>query len=176
MLDLDVPSGEEVPRRRFGVSQLAVAVLVAMTAAAVGTHLVEDRRRQIGEQATVSLTTLVARAGSGGSDGRTMTIEGSVAVANSGPLPVAVDEVRGDAGGLTFLSTSTATVRPGVDYVLVTITADCAQGFTDPGQAVLKVRTADGQTRVTSSMMIVQGTPWATSHEQICRPVSRAGP
>ncbi|GIF62302.1 hypothetical protein Ais01nite_03370 [Asanoa ishikariensis] len=182
MLDLDVPPDAEsglvdrFRRRRFGVLPMAVAVLLAMASAAAATHVVEDRQRRASEQAEVSLTTLVGRSGSVSGDSRTMTIEGSLAVANSGPLPVVVEEVRGSAGGLTFLSTASATIRPGVDWILVTVTASCAEGISgQPLPAVLKVRTADGQARVTSSLMIVQGTPWATTHEQICRPVTQAG-
>ena len=136
VLDLDIaPDGDSqggfttfFRQRRFGLLPVAVMVLVGMAAAAVGTHLFEERQRQARQASQVSLTALVAGSGSGGGDGRTVTIEGSLAVANSGPVPVLVEEVRGSGGGLTFQSRGARTVRPGVALIPVSVTVECAKG------------------------------------------------
>jgi hypothetical protein len=174
VLDLDVAPEAGVAKRwtkaRLGALPVAIAVLVGMAVAAAGTHIFEDRRRAAREASEVSLTALVAgSSSSGGGDSRILTLEGHLAVANSGPLPVVVENATGSVGGLTFSSTAERTVRPGVVQIPVTVTIECAAGIPVAAiESVLRVRTADGQVRAASSLMIVAGTSWAHSYEQMC--------
>lgn len=141
-----------------------------MVAGGLVTHVVESSQRQARQDADVSLIALVGSAGTARSDGLTLTMEANLTLVNSGPVPVVVEQVTGDAGGLRFRSGRPTTVAPGVKSVPVTATVGCAPDLpAAPVEAVLTVRTADRKVRETSSLMIVQGTPWAFTHQQACQ-------
>ncbi|WP_116070338.1 hypothetical protein [Asanoa ferruginea] len=185
MLNLDEPSAPRVRHRSFagrlfapriGIPQFIAALVVSVAVAVTATHTLESRRRQAADNAHVALTALVGPVESGGRNGRTVTLRATLTVVNTGPAAVVLEEVTGTIGGLTFRSDRSATIRPGVRRVAVTVTIDCVKGIpTEPVEAVMNVETADGQARVASPLMVVQGTLWAEASEQMCRSFSHPG-
>jgi hypothetical protein len=179
VMDLDessVPRVHHRPRAgrllapRIGIPQFVAVLVFSVAVAATATHTLESRRRQAADNAHVALATLVGAGGSGGGrNGRTVTLETTLTVINTGPKAVLLRQVTGTIGGLAFRSDGSGTVRPGVKQVEVTVTIDCVKGIPpEPLRTVMDVETADGQARAASSLMAVQGTLWAEDFERMC--------
>nr|MDT0658639.1 hypothetical protein [Micromonospora sp. DSM 115978] len=186
VLDLDIPLNEGAPllrdsrfhhvwKSRIPVSIAIALVLGASVIAAVSTHWWDLRQQRQAQQAAVSLQVLVPASGAitaGGVDGSNVTVEGSLALVNSGPAEVEVTALHAVEDGLTvWTSKAPGVVRPGTGLVDVRATLDCAVGMPiEPVRLTMQVRTADGRGRESSSLLATAGTLWHDLLDRMCHP------
>jgi hypothetical protein len=193
VFDLDVRSEDELHQlslrgqvqhgwRRVGaarISALLAFVLLVGGAVVAGsvTHWWDLRQQRLAQEAVVSLVALVPASSveRGGGDGRRAEIEARLALANSGPLPVEVSDLRATQDGFALRMEGTSRlVRPGVSSVIVQVTLDCMAGMPrEPVRVLMSVRTMDGKLHQASSLMVVVSTPWSENFDWTCEPPSR---
>jgi hypothetical protein len=152
-----------------------MAVVLSSTLAAATTRWWDTREDRAAQESALSLTVLVAGTPmlGGGADGSSMSADVSVAVANTGPLPVTVENIHASQDGLNFQNNTAQVVRPGVLSIRVSLKMDCQRGVPkDPVRVVVSARTADGAVREASSLMAVVGTSWDEAFQVLCNPDS----
>lgn len=153
------------------ISLPMAVVIAAVIAAAAGavTHYWELQKQRLAEQSALSIALLGGDLGivggwDSGSPGRVLT---SVIVVNLGPMPVEVASIRAATEGLSLLSVNAAVVKPGITSVMVWLRLDCSVRMgNDPISAAISVRTADGNSRHTASL--IPAKPWQQAFDIAC--------
>ncbi|MGI5238647.1 hypothetical protein [Dactylosporangium sp. CA-139066] len=150
----------------FGV--VTLVVLGALAGAAGGWQWTVAQQRSR-DASVVSLFAAVAELESGGGWQTSVTIEGTVAVVNGGPLPVDVSVV---ADSEDFRVKGQRRIAPGAtDWFPVTATVWCSDdAAVRPVPVALHVVTADGVGRVVTVQLQLSGSPWAEFVMQSCLP------
>jgi hypothetical protein len=171
-------SSEVEVRRRWRASLKARAFVVAVfvLGGLAGGVLMRwwDLRQQHQErEAIVSVHVVVAGSmvgSAGGDGGRRVEMEASLAMVNSGPIPVEVSDVHASEGGLTVeMEQTSRVVQPGVLAVPVRVVVDCRAGVpTNPVRVRMTVRPTHGPPRQVSPLMAVGGTHWMYMVDQMC--------
>ncbi|MEV1329107.1 hypothetical protein AB0J20_05970 [Micromonospora costi] len=152
---------------------LVVALLApAAVVGGVATRWWTTRHQRLADESIVSVQVLgEGDLMGGGGGGELVEVTSSVLVMNLGPLPVEVTGLHVAHTPLTLESVRSDVVRPGTRPFTVRLTLSCAAGVpSEPVQVVVSLRTADGTSRRTSSLMSTK--PWRYAYDAMCRPLS----
>ncbi|MGK5742096.1 hypothetical protein [Micromonospora sp. URMC 103] len=159
--------------RRIPLPLVVVLLVPAAVAGGVATRWWTVRHDRLADESTVSLQVVgEGQMTGGGGSGPLAEVTSSILVVNSGPLPVELTDLRVAHGPLTLRSLRSDVVRPGTRPFTVRLTFSCADGVpNEPVPVVVSVRTADGTSRRTSSLMATK--PWQYAYDVLCRAPGR---
>ncbi|GAA1387735.1 hypothetical protein GCM10009661_74900 [Catellatospora chokoriensis] len=152
---------------RVPVYVLVATVLAGFLVGAIGMRQWDAWRHQARQASEVTLLVAVAGLDSGGGGAGRVTIEGSVAVVNAGPMRVTV---AGDAAsGVFSLSGERPIPSGGTRRFKATAVLDCSEGVAPAVLPVdLSVTTADGQRRVVTTKLQLVGSTWFDTAMRAC--------
>ncbi|MFU8872413.1 hypothetical protein [Micromonospora sp. SL4-19] len=174
MIDLDeynhkpAESGDATPgllmaRRKMNV-RLVAAFVVGVVLGGVGVSELRDSREERERNASVSLVVYPASIINGNQDiPGVLQMDGQLAVANAGPVPITVRTVTGQGpGALVRYTGESRLLRPGgTGSFNVKLRLDCSTAFeSGPLPMRFSVETADRQIREVSYPIALQRSAW----------------